>query len=88
MRIAINVQQDGSPSLIEEDVEFALAKWIGATDFEILEQSDGCFTADTEETLTPDETAADRIAAIIKRDAGAIVSVEFIDGWPPEGWSP
>ena len=80
MRIAINVLEEDESRIAEVDIEDALAAWIGAVDFDITEQAEGCFTADTEERLTPDGTSAERLANIIERDTGAPVTVEFIEG--------
>ncbi|KKM18180.1 hypothetical protein LCGC14_1668330 [marine sediment metagenome] len=85
MRICINIQHEATPRLIEEDIEIALSKLCHGNDWEITEQSAGCFTADADKTLAP---YTDVLAQQIKADTGAKVSVELIPGWPPAGWSP
>jgi len=80
MRIVITAERDDECvfEVYEDDIKDALAKWVGAVEFAVVSPRTGLFLADTEDNLTPDGTAAERIADIIERDTGAKVAVEFI----------
>jgi hypothetical protein len=78
MRIMINIEQDGKPRLIEEDIEIALGK-VNLPAGEISDYGeDGCFTVDIPGKFTVDAAA---LTAQIKADTGTIVTVEVESDW-------
>lgn len=90
MRIAINVTQDGSPRIVEEDIDIAIGKALGTVstemELDITEQDDGCFTADTTIPTPVPADFGERVKAHLEADTGGEVTVEIIEGWPPSGY--
>lgn len=89
MRICVNIEKDAEPRLIEEDIELALGKlpWMKrhAPTWELTEQGEGCFTADTEYAGFGDITGLGKaLEREIEDETGAEVFVEIISGWPPK----
>jgi len=81
MRIAINVERDGAPRLIEEDIEIAIGKTFGAgaqETFTVTEQDEGCFTCDSTDTGHPN---IDALRQTILEDTGTEITIELFAEW-------